>query len=187
VAYGDLPNTPVPVRLSEFRTDAALVSKDVVVLRDGWQRTLENNKRLFAEDFVKRSRFVTAYPTSMSPAEFVDRLFATAGIPQTDGDYSAALGEFGRSADTVDTGARARVLQRLAENQFLSRREFNQAFVLMEYFGYLRRDPNSGQDTDFGGYNFWLDKLDRFHGNFQDAEMVKAFLTSIEYRARFPR
>ena len=57
----------------------------------------------------------------------------------------------------------------------------------MEYFGYLRRDPNSGQDRDFGGYDFWLQKLERFQGNFQDAEMVKAFLTSIEYRARFPR
>jgi hypothetical protein len=57
----------------------------------------------------------------------------------------------------------------------------------MEYFGYLRRDPNSGQDRDFSGYNFWLDKLDRFDGNFQEAEMVKAFLTSSEYRSRFPR
>jgi len=59
--------------------------------------------------------------------------------------------------------------------------------VLMEYFGYLRRDPNSGQDTDFSGYNFWLDKLDRFDGNFESAEMVKAFLVSTEYRRRFPR
>jgi hypothetical protein len=57
----------------------------------------------------------------------------------------------------------------------------------MEYFGYLRRDPNSGQDRDFAGYSFWLDKLDRFDGNFHEAEMVKAFLSSIEYRARFPR
>jgi hypothetical protein len=59
--------------------------------------------------------------------------------------------------------------------------------VLMEYFGYLRRDPNSGRDTDFGGYTFWLNKLNAFNGNFEGAEMVKAFLASTEYRGRFPR
>jgi hypothetical protein len=69
----------------------------------------------------------------------------------------------------------------------LARQEFNQAFVLMEYFGYLRRDANSGPDTDFSGYNFWLDKLNTFGGNFQNAKMVKAFLSSIEYRGRFPK
>ncbi len=57
----------------------------------------------------------------------------------------------------------------------------------MEYFGYLRRDPNSGEDTSFAGYNFWLAKLNHFNGSFENAEMVKDFLSSIEYRGRFPR
>jgi hypothetical protein len=61
----------------------------------------------------------------------------------------------------------------------------NGAFVLMEYFGYLRRDPNAGPDNDMSGYNFWLNKLNQFGGNFQDAEMVKAFIISVEYRQRF--
>jgi hypothetical protein len=55
----------------------------------------------------------------------------------------------------------------------------------MEYFGYLRRDPNQGPDTDFLGHNFWLNKLDHFEGNFVNAEMVKAFLASREYLQRF--
>lgn len=59
---------------------------------------------------------------------------------------------------------------------------FNRAFVLMEYFGYLRRDPNTGQHRDFAGYNFWLEKLDRFNGNFQEAEMVK--LSSSQWVSR---
>ena len=75
----------------------------------------------------------------------------------------------------------------MAENATLAQQEFNSAFVLMQYFGYLRRDPNSGADTKFDGYYFWLTKLNTFNGNFRQAEMVKAFLTSIEYRARFPR
>jgi hypothetical protein len=67
----------------------------------------------------------------------------------------------------------------------LNTQEFNRAFVLMQYYGYLRRDPNGGQDTDWSGFDFWLTKLNQFNGNFINAEMVKAFITSIEYRQRF--
>ena len=56
-----------------------------------------------------------------------------------------------------------------------------------QYFGYLRRNPNDPPEPtlDFQGYNFWLTKLDSFNGNFIQAEMVKAFLNSTEYRQRF--
>ena len=57
--------------------------------------------------------------------------------------------------------------------------------MLMEYFGYLRRNPDAAPDTNFGGFNFWLDKLNQANGDFVKAEMVKAFLTSNEYRQRF--
>ena len=53
-----------------------------------------------------------------------------------------------------------------------------------QYFGYLRRNPNDPQDMDYTGYDFWLTKLNQFNGNFINAEMVKAFLSSIEYRQR---
>ena len=77
------------------------------------------------------------------------------------------------------TETRATVLRKVAEQEELKLREFNAAFVLMEYFGFLRRDP------DTAGFNFWLNKLNAFNGNFVDAEMVKAFITSLEYRQRF--
>jgi len=76
-------------------------------------------------------------------------------------------------------------LQRVAENATLGQQELRRAFVLMQYFGYLRRNPNDPPDTDHAGYHFWLDKLNAFNGNFVNAEMVKAFLVSIEYRQRF--
>jgi hypothetical protein len=76
-------------------------------------------------------------------------------------------------------------LRAVAEDQDLDNAEKNKAFVLMQYFGYLRRDPNSGQDTDYTGYDFWLTKLIQFNGNFVNAEMVKAFIVSTEYRSRF--
>ncbi|HEX8686152.1 MAG TPA: hypothetical protein VF654_06605, partial [Pyrinomonadaceae bacterium] len=83
------------------------------------------------------------------------------------------------------TAARAAVLRALVESEALRRRETNRAFVLMQYFGYLRRDPDAAPDADFSGYRFWLSKLEQFNGNFVEAEMVKAFITSIEYRQRF--
>ena len=57
--------------------------------------------------------------------------------------------------------------------------------MLMQYFGYLRRNPNAAPDNNFDGLLFWLNKLNQFNGNFVDAEMVKAFLVSTEYRQRF--
>lgn len=63
--------------------------------------------------------------------------------------------------------------------------ELRKAFVLMQYFGYLRRNPDDAPDVNFDGYNFWLAKLNQFDGNYVEAEMVKAFIVSIEYRQRF--
>ncbi len=186
-AYGDLDSAPVPLTLREFTPDTRALGKDVVVLQNGWQQKLEINKQALMTDFVQRPRFTAAYPTSMSPAEFVDKLFATAQVASTDPDHAAALALFGSASNSSDVSARSRALRRLAENSSFTRRQFNRAFVLMEYFGYLRRDPNSGRDTDFAGYSYWLDKLNAFNGNFDNAEMVKAFLASGEYRDRFPR
>jgi hypothetical protein len=57
----------------------------------------------------------------------------------------------------------------------------------MEYFGYLRRNPNEAPEPalNFDGYNFWLNKLNQFDGNYLAAEMVRAFIISSEYRQRF--
>src|SRR5439155_23630875 len=97
------------------------------------------------------------------------------------------INEFGAASTTSEVAARARALRRVAENSALVQQEFNRAFVLMQYFGYLHRNPNDAPEPtlDFQGYNFWLNKLNAFNGNFAQAEMVKAFLTSTEYRQRF--
>ena len=100
-------------------------------------------------------------------------------------DRTAAINEFGGAGNTADIPARARALRRVAENSILNQQEKNRAFVLMQYFGYLRRNPDDPQDTDYTGYDFWLTKLNEFNGNFVNAEMVKAFIISGEYRHRF--
>jgi len=82
---------------------------------------------------------------------------------------------------------RAQALREVAEDSHVANSEKNRAFVLMQYFGYLRRNPNDAPEAtlDFQGYNFWLNKLNQFNGNFTAAEMVKAFINSSEYRRRF--
>jgi hypothetical protein len=187
-AYGNLSGAPVPLRfVSEFLPDTQQIGRDVVIGQPGAEQRLENNKVAFALDFVTRSRFTTAYPTTLTPAAFVDALFANGGVTPSATDRNAAINEFGGAGNTADVAARARALRRVAENSTLKQQETNKAFVLMQYFGYLRRNPNDPPEAglSFDGYNFWLGKLNEFNGNFVNAEMVKAFLVSGEYRHRF--
>ncbi len=186
-SYGNLSDAQVPITLNEFLPDTKKIGQGVIVNQSGWEQTLENNKQAFAAEFVQRSRFASPFPTSMTPDQFVDALFANAGFPPSSADRTNAISEFGSASTTIDVAARGRALRRVAENSMLAQQEFNRAFVLMQYFGYLRRNPNDAPEAtlDFQGYNFWLNKLNSFDGNFQNAEMVKAFITSSEYRQRF--
>jgi hypothetical protein len=188
--YGDASGTSafngthqfaVPVvRFNEFLPDTQEIGHGVVVGQTGWEAVLESNKQAFADEFVNRSRFSSAFPTSMTPAQFVDALNTNAANALSPTDRNQLVNDL-----TAGTKTRAQVLRAVAENQNLYNAEFNRAFVLMQFLGYLRRDPNSGQDTDYTGFDFWLTKLNAFNGNFQNAEMVKAFITSTEYRQRF--
>jgi hypothetical protein len=131
---------------------------------------LAANKTTYFNEFVQRPEFLSKYPAGLTNAQFVDNLLTTAGLPTT-GTFRDSLANGSQS--------RASTLRSVAESSTIKSREFNNAFVAMEYFGYLRRDPDSG------GYNFWLDKLNAFHGDFIGAEMVKAFITADEVRHRF--
>ncbi|HEX8355525.1 MAG TPA: S8 family serine peptidase [Pyrinomonadaceae bacterium] len=171
-------------RYLEFMRDTQRIQRNVVVGVGNWEETLAANQAAFALEFVQRPEFVTLYPGTMTPAQFVDALYAEAGVTPSAAERQAAIDEFGGAATSANAEARARVLRRVADNAAFVRQEFNPAFVLMEYFGYLRRNPNDPPDANFGGYDFWLNKLNSF-SSFQEAQMVEAFISSIEYRQRF--
>jgi hypothetical protein len=173
------------VRFNEFNPDAQRIGQGVIVGQPGWQTVLENNKQAFVSEFVQRSRFATTFPTTMTPVQFVDALNQNARFVLSASERTTAINFFGGASNTTNVAARAQGLRLVAEDQDLINAEFNRAFVLMQYFGYLRRDPNATPDSDYTGYDFWLQKLNAFNGNFIDAEMVKAFLSSTEYRQRF--
>jgi hypothetical protein len=193
-AYGDATGTStiggahqisVPIiRLNEFLPDTQKIGQGVVVGQGNWQQQIDDNKTAFAEEFVQRGRFLTDYPLTMTPAQYVDKLnqrAATGGVmPLTTGQRDQLVGDLAAGIKT-----RAQALRTVAENQALADAEKNRAFVLMQFFGYLRRNPNDPQDSDYSGYEFWLGKLNQFGGNFVNAEMVKSFILSSEYKQRF--
>ncbi|HEX8284916.1 MAG TPA: S8 family serine peptidase [Pyrinomonadaceae bacterium] len=181
-AYGNMPGKPVPLGLAEFTPDTQVLGQGLVVNSPGWEGQLEANKQNYFNAFVSRPRFGAAYPGSLSAAQFVDALNANAGPVLSASERETLVGGLANG-----TLSRAQVLRAVAEDADTQRQETNRAFVLMQYFGYLRRDPDAAPETNlnFDGYNFWLGKLDEFGGDWRAAEMVKAFLSSTEYRKRF--
>jgi len=183
--FGDInPPTvvPVPVTFIEFLRDTQKIGQGVVVGAGDWENHLEANKVAYMLAFVQRADFLGAFPNTMTAAEFVDKLNLNAGGVLSPAERTDLINGMSSPANVAQ---RAAVLRAVAEDSDLKNAESNKAFVLMQYFGYLRRNPNDAPDPDFRGFDFWLVKLNQFNGNFVNAEMVKAFITSIEYRQRF--
>ena len=176
-SFGNLAGKPVAVGRADFITDTRTISSSpaqLIVGQAGWQQQLEANKQAFALAFVQRAAFQSAHGGQAAGA-FVDSLFANAGATPTTQERQAAVNAFGAGG----TAGQAAALRSVAESGSVTSKTRNESFVLMQYFGYLQRDP------DDGGFNFWLTKLNHFGGDYIAAEMVKAFISSAEYRQRF--
>jgi hypothetical protein len=133
---------------------------------------LDALKTALIAEFITRQEFINIYQ-NLTNAQFVDQLNANTGNSLTTAERNALVN--GLNA-FFPTETRASVLRKVVDNAVFKSKETNNAFVLMEYFGYLRRD------IDTGGYAFWLNVLNRT-GNFRG--MVCAFITSAEYQDRF--
>jgi hypothetical protein len=158
----------------EFLPATRKVAGCVVVGRTGWEEQLERNRDAFFDEWVRSPEFKARFDP-LNSGQFVDAIYLEgAGIKLTDDERT-------RLVLMLLTGqtTRAQVLRGLVESDAFVRGHFNRAFVLAQYFGYLRRDP------DEEGFNFWLKKLNDFNGDFEAAEMVKAFTNSDEYKRRF--
>jgi N-acetylneuraminic acid mutarotase len=166
-------------RYADFMRQAQEVGGGVVVNAPEWQERLEANKREFAERWAQSDAFKSRYG-AMSDAEYVDALIANVGVELGRETRDALVLALRDGSET-----RAGALRRVAEHESVRRAEQSRAFVLMQYFGYLRRNPDDAPDANMDGYAFWLGKLDGFGGDWRRAEMVKAFVSATEYRRRF--
>jgi hypothetical protein len=155
-SYGRLPN------YAEFMPDRSQVVGGT---------TLEEGKAALLNQWVERDEFKTAYPASLTSEQYVQKLLDTAGL----GGNTALRDSLTQSMNAGRT--RAEILRDVIDNEALKSREYNSSFVLMEYFGYLRRDP------EVDGYKFWLNVLNSEPGNYRG--MVCSFITSREYQERF--
>ena len=182
-SFGNITGTPVPVTLNNFLRDTQEIGRNVVVGAPGWEALLESKKQAFVLAYVQRAEFSLAFPSSLTADQVVTQMDVNAGGVLSATEKANLVSILGSTPS--DPTKRAQVLRSVAEDVDLRNAEFNKAFVLMQYFGYLRRNPNDFPDTNFDGYNFWLGKLNQFNGNFVNAEMVKAFLAATEYQHRF--
>jgi len=137
---------------------------------------------------------VTQFPQGSPAGTYVNKLFTNAGVTPTTAETNDAVSKYGSG----DTAGRAAALRSVIESGSVFNKMYNDAFVLMQYFGYLRRNPDDAPDNNFSGYDFWLNKLNSFSLPGEDmrddnqafnrarrADMVKAFIVSAEYRERF--
>ena len=139
-----------------------------------------------ANAFVLRSQFLARYPASLDGPAYVDALLAT-----INNDIGVNLGsERTALLNLFNQGGRGAVLYRLADDNMVTNpinnrafidAEYNRAFVLTQYFGYLRRNP------DIGGYIFWLGQVNSapLRALEKQRAMVCSFITSLEYQQRF--
>jgi hypothetical protein len=133
---------------------------------------IEETRHALVAEFVTRPEFKTAYPDQMSTADFVNKLFDTARLSPYTSERARLI------AEMQGGKTRAEAVREVIEIQEFKDAESNPSFVLMQYFGYLHRDPEQG------GYDFWLNILNNVQPN-NYRGMVCAFITSAEYQRRF--
>jgi len=190
-AFGNIKSNP---RYEISLRDQRQVAAGVIVGQPGFEQLLEANKQRYHEAFVSRTEFITQFPQGQSAANYVDALFANVGATPTQDERDAAISAYGAG----DMAGRVAALQSVIQSGSLINKLYNDAFVLMQYYGYLRRNPDDAPDQNFAGYEFWLAKLNQFTLPGEDArdesvalarvrraEMVRAFIESAEYRQRF--
>jgi hypothetical protein len=146
---------------------------------------VRQKKAAYAAGFVQRGDFQTVYG-SLSNAAYVGALLGRYSLqsittidpqnPDTGAQVTLTAADLTNqlNAGTLD---RAKVLRAVVDSTQVSQAEFNSGFVAMQYYGYLRRTPESG------GYNDWLNHLNTHPGDFDT--MVRGFVDSTEYRNRF--
>ena len=176
-------NTGPRLRMGTFLLDSQRLSRGVVVGQPGYEQQIQANQQAYVNEFVGRPEFLAAYPRTLTPGQFVDALNANTGGSLDAAERQTQINNLTAAGNSQ--AGRAAVLRAVIEDRDFQQRELNRAFVYLQYVGYLRRNPDDPLDSDFSGYNFWLTKLNQFNGDFVEAEMVKAFITSTEYRQRF--
>jgi Calx-beta domain/Metallo-peptidase family M12 len=177
-------NASTRMAYRELIRDQRQIGQGVVVGQAGYEQLLSANKNAYVARLVTRPDFAARFPQTTADT-YVDALFASAGVTPTPTERQNAINAYNNANLIAVAEKRTAALRSVAESASVTAAETRAAFVLLQYFGYLRRNPTDAPDTSDAGYQFWLGKLNQFNGNFVAAQMVKAFITSDEYQRRF--
>ena len=131
---------------------------------------LEENKVAFVNEFITRPDFQTKYGALTDPTAYIDALLQTVGLPNHPGRAGWIAGL------TNGSLTRAQVLRSLVESGEVYQKYYTEAFVIMQYFGYLRRSADIS-------YLNWIQTMNSNGGDYR--VMINGFLNSQEYRQRF--
>ncbi|HKR02843.1 MAG TPA: DUF4214 domain-containing protein, partial [Pyrinomonadaceae bacterium] len=131
---------------------------------------LEANKLAFITEFMARPDFQNRYGAITDPTAYVNALLQTVGLPTHPGRQGWINGL------TNGSLTRAQVLRQLVESVEVYNKYYNEAFVIMQYFGYLRRSADIS-------YQQWVQEMNTNGGNYRT--MINGFINSAEYRQRF--
>ncbi|HWN10814.1 MAG TPA: hypothetical protein VNO50_16360 [Pyrinomonadaceae bacterium] len=162
-----------PPRYQEFMDDLSILGRGLFVGLPGWEETLERNKVSLAEKWSQRADFKARYD-GKSAESYVDELINNAGAHQSREERQAVITALANNSESL-----AAVLNRYAEAARNTRRDYNAAYLLAHYFGYLRRNPEDPPDNNFVGFNYWLADLNRT-GDYRS--LTRVFIESDEYR-----
>ncbi len=151
----------------------------------------ETARAAFIADFMQRAEFTAIYgglTNAANAAQFIATLEQRAGVtlPATNTTLPGQPPQFGRQEliNKMASGefTAAQTLRAFIEQKVVFDAFFFRAFVAMQYFGYLLRDPEDA------GYNDWVDVLTNGRGNIPPGDfrhLIFGFVWSVEYRQRF--
>ena len=163
----------LPTR-AEFLNSMKQLGKGLYVGAPGWEAQLGSNQAALLKNWTESGDFGGLFD-GRSNAEFVDALSKNTGKELSNESRDALI-------NRLNAGEwRASVLKDVADDKEFAAREYNTAFVLVHFFGYLGRNPGEPPDRDLSGFNFWVSVLDKT----SDYRAIgRAFLNSTEYKDR---
>lgn len=167
-SFGKMPD------YSEFMSDMKRIGRGALINSDNEQTKIESNLKEFAAEWAGRASLHEVYQATTNE-RFVDKLSENGGIILAPDERASLIDKL-----SSGTMTRAQVLLAIVNNQKFVMKEEDRSFVLLHYFGFLRRNPGEPPEKDMEGFNYWVRELKKT----KDVETLpRAFTESIEYKA----
>ena len=131
------------------------------------------DKLSFAKELIARREFLDHYPERLTNREYISKLLRASGQTLSQANNKALVDDLNNGKMT-----RAELFVKVTDDSLAVKHEYSEAFVAMCYLDYLKREPDSAE------LSYWMQILKNPD---REAAVIKGFIYSAEYRARFGR